>query len=498
MASLLPEGKQYFAGDDGLPLVGGRLYTYDAGTVTPRVTYQDAAGTIPNTNPIILDARGEAVIFWSGAYKVKLATALDVAIWTVDNVLELVSPYQTSSTGSVIVPVGTTAQRDVPPLTGYFRYNITINSFEGYNGSNWLPFLMGPGLTGAVSLNGGQFAGTRNKIINGKMEITQRGNSFSFGPGTSGFGADRWAVSNGTSGTVGSSLLSTVPPSGEFLQSLGLTPTIADVGIAAGEYFQVYQRIEGFNIKDLIGRTFTVSFWVRSSKTGIHCMALNNDGDRSLIKEYTVNVANVWEYKSIPILNGLITAGTWNYTNGRGLTLAFALAAGTTYQTTPDTWNVGGFIATASQVNCLDNIANTFCLTGVQLEVGTVATPFEHRLYGLELAMCQRYYYRQTPGAGTEQFAAGVCLSANVGQFFVAFPTVMRAAPSFAQSGTPGDYSVYWGGGPTVCNVVPTLYAASPWGAGFRYGTAVAMTANAGAFAAAVNANAYIAWSAEL
>lgn len=88
MAQLMPNGKQNFSDLTGAPLVGGKVYTYDAGTNTPRVTYQDAAGVVPNTNPIILDARGEALIFWSGAYKVVLRDALDNLIWTVDNVVD--------------------------------------------------------------------------------------------------------------------------------------------------------------------------------------------------------------------------------------------------------------------------------------------------------------------------------------------------------------------------------------------------------------------------
>lgn len=86
MATLLPNGKQQFENSAGAPLVGGKLYTYDAGTTNPRATYQDAAGTIPNTNPVILDARGEATVFWNGTYKIILKDASDVTIWTVDNV----------------------------------------------------------------------------------------------------------------------------------------------------------------------------------------------------------------------------------------------------------------------------------------------------------------------------------------------------------------------------------------------------------------------------
>lgn len=115
MATLLPEGKQSFTNNAGAPLAGGKLYTYDAGTSTPRPTYQDAAGTIPNTNPVIMDARGEALIFWSGAYKAVLKDASDVTIWTVDNIASgdsgvvALTALLAGSTGSTLIgntPVG--------------------------------------------------------------------------------------------------------------------------------------------------------------------------------------------------------------------------------------------------------------------------------------------------------------------------------------------------------------------------------------------------------
>lgn len=106
--TLMPEGKQSFAGSAGAPLVGGKLYTYDAGTSTPRTTYQDAAGTVPNTNPVILDARGEATVFWNGNYKVVLRDSADVVIWTVDNInaLDLSTPSGSSNIGHIAVGAG--------------------------------------------------------------------------------------------------------------------------------------------------------------------------------------------------------------------------------------------------------------------------------------------------------------------------------------------------------------------------------------------------------
>ena len=116
MATLLPEGKQSFTKSDGTPLVGGKLYTYEAGTSTPKATYADAAGTVPNTNPVILDARGEATIYWSGSYKVALKDAGDVLVWTVDQIEDMSTQlasangasmvgYQPSGTGAVTTDV---------------------------------------------------------------------------------------------------------------------------------------------------------------------------------------------------------------------------------------------------------------------------------------------------------------------------------------------------------------------------------------------------------
>ena len=103
----MPNGKQSYYTAAGAPLVGGRLYTYDAGTSTPRTTWADAAGITPNANPIVLDSRGEAVVFFSGAYKLELRTAADAVIWTVDNVVA-VDTTITTADGRTTLPSATT------------------------------------------------------------------------------------------------------------------------------------------------------------------------------------------------------------------------------------------------------------------------------------------------------------------------------------------------------------------------------------------------------
>jgi hypothetical protein len=247
-----------------------------------------------------------------------------------------------------------------------------------------------PTLTAIADGSLGSFS-HRNKIINGKMEIAQRGTSFPAAvSGT--YTADRWVVSQGSGAILTVDRQTDVPSNNEFQHSLRATVTTADTSIAASEYFVLQQHIEGYNVRDLIGRTFTLSFWVRSSKTGTHCVSFTNStGDLSYVVEYSITAANTWEKKSVTVLGGLITTGTWNWTNGAGLNVRFTLAAGSTFQTTKDTWQTGNYLATANQVNCLDTVGNIFAITGVQLEVGTVATPFEHRPIGTELALCQRY-----------------------------------------------------------------------------------------------------------
>lgn len=299
---------------------------------------------------------------------------------------------------------------------------------------------------------GGQLAGMRNKIINGKMDIAQRGTSFAAAAGET-YTLDRWVPNYSSTAVVTISQQADVPSSNEFQNSLRVAVTTADTSIAAAEYWSLRQRIEGFNARDLIGRTFTLSFWVRSSKTGTHCVGFFNSGhDRTYVAEYTVSAANTWEYKSVTVSGGLITAGTWNWTNGVGLQVAWMLACGTTYQTTAGAWQTGTFIATSNQVNCLDTVGNIFAITGVQLEVGGVATPFEHRPYGAELALCQRYYVE----VEVERFLLGLTGSVAILQSY-SLPVRMRASPTVS---VVGQFSYYNNGTPT--NFTPNFVASFP------------------------------------
>lgn len=281
------------------------------------------------------------------------------------------------------------------------------------------------------SINGGQLAGMRNKAINGKMGIAQRGTSFS-AIASGSYSLDRWVYGASGDAVLTISQQTDAPSSNEFLSSLRATVTTNDTTLAAGDHAGIIQRIEGYNARDLIGKTFTLSFWVRSSKTGIHCVAFRNGGaDRSYVAEYTISAANTWEFKTITVSGGLITAGTWDWTTGIGLDVRWALAAGSGLQTTAGAWQTGSFIATANQVNCLDAVDNIFAITGVQLEVGEKATPFEHRPYGTELALCQRYYCITGASATGYASAAGTSTIAT----HVYWPVTMRDTPTTTNAG---------------------------------------------------------------
>ena len=242
--------------------------------------------------------------------------------------------------------------------------------------------------------------GLKNRIINGNMNIAQRGTSFS---GVTATGAATYFVDrfyyNGISGGAGIVTVSqdsSVPSSNEFLYSAKIAVTTADSSISSSDYYAFSQHIEGYNVRDLIGNTFTLSFWVKSSVTGTYCVSFRNNTsgtpNRSWVSTYTISSANTWEYKTITVTGGLITAGTWDWTNGGGLGVGWALAAGTTWQTTAGAWNTGNYLTTSGQVNAMGTIGNVFAITGVQLEKSSTATSFEYRPYGLEVALCNRYY----------------------------------------------------------------------------------------------------------
>jgi hypothetical protein len=281
------------------------------------------------------------------------------------------------------------------------------------------------------SINNGPLAGTRNRIINGDMRISQRGTSAVTTTGT--YPVDRWVLNFSTGGAVSAQYETASTPAG-FQAAIKFTTTTADATTGATDFALIQQIIEGFNSADLLFGTanaqdVTVSFWVRSSVTGTFCMTLlgSSDGttlDRSYVSEYTISSANTWEKKTITVPGD--TGGTWTTNNGRGLMARFGLTAGTDFQQAAGSWGTDNVIGSSNQTQLLETLNATFYITGVQLEPGTVATPFERRSYGQELALCQRYYQLLED----LKYSGSYDSTTTLKQLAVPLLTQMRVAPT--------------------------------------------------------------------
>jgi hypothetical protein len=291
------------------------------------------------------------------------------------------------------------------------------------------------------SVQSGGWTGFKNRIINGRMVIDQRNAGASVTVGTGAFSVDRFRTVEVTDGTA-TAQQSSIAPAG-FTNSLLYTVTGTDASLGSTQYASVEQRIEGFNIADLgwgtaSAKDVTISFWVRSSVTGIYCVGLyNSGGARSYTAEYTIAAANTWEYKTITVVGD--TTGTWLTTNGIGVLVSFTLAVGSSYQQAAGSWGSTAFaIGTSNQTNLKATNGATFYITGVQLERGSTASSFEYRSYGTELQLCQRYYLKNTGivDGGGVTFAT-VSRDVIVG-VKINFMTEMRSTPTLTMLGTTG------------------------------------------------------------
>ena len=350
--------------------------------------------------------------------------------------------------------------------------------------------------------------GFRNRIINGDMRIDQRnaGAAVTVNSGTDFFPVDRFLAVGTSSDGVFTVQRSTTAPAG-FTNSLLATVTTADSSIGTLEQYYVSQIIEGFNVADLAwgtasAQTVTLSFVVRSSVTGTYGGSVRNSAtDRSYPFTFTVNSANTFETKTVTIPGD--TSGTWLTNNGVGMHIIWALGMGSSRVASAGAWTAGNFKGASGATQWISTSGATFYITGVQLEKGSVATPFERRPYGTELAMCQRYYYRikgSDTSSNTGIVGVGFSQSTTAGRSLINFPVTMRSTPSaLEQSGTASDYRVIAGSAGTVtCSAVPTFSSTTTLCGDISWTVASGATANQGVFFASNNASSYLGWSAEL
>ena len=272
---------------------------------------------------------------------------------------------------------------------------------------------------------------SRNFIDNGNMEVAQRGTSVSFAAGDYKVGAiDRWWAWSGSAVEFDIKTSSVVPTG--FGNSLHIDITTADGSLAATDAFYLNQQIEGLNVQSISKGTagakkLTVSFWVRSPKTGVHIIELlDRTNSRQCSQSYTIASANTYEKHSVTFPAD--TTGSLSNTNVRALSLLFWLAAGSNYQdgsALGTTWHTNTNTRAKGQVNVGDDLANNFYVTGVKMETGETATPFVSESYQDNLAKCQRYY--QTLAANSTTYLPTL---SSYPRFFVNFPVTMRAAPT--------------------------------------------------------------------
>jgi len=308
------------------------------------------------------------------------------------------------------------------------------------------------------SVNGNNFpsAGAlshRNLIINGAMQVDQRNTALT---GNSGYTLDRWKCEkDGMDQLAWSIAQSTESPAG-FSNSLHVDITTAETTVDGQEYAVISQRVEAQDLQHINSgtsdaRSVTLSFWVKSPKTGNHSVYIDkaDSTNRHINKTYTVSSANTWEKKTLTFPGDTDSSGTIANDNGVGWNIGWNLAAGSGATSTDSSswvdWTMAGF-AYGHAVNCVDNASNNFYLTGVQLEVGDTATDFEHRSYGDELLRCQRYCWVQGGTDTYTTFANGTIAGSTSFEGRVGLPTTMRAKPSVTFSGNMR----VWDAGPSV------------------------------------------------
>jgi hypothetical protein len=332
---------------------------------------------------------------------------------------------------------------------------VKVNSIKGVGAS--VPAISINNTDGTCTANITNNLSNRNLIINGAMQVAQRGTPLTVNANLARGKtcADLWEISSDTNGTaVFSSSKSTDTPNG-FGSSLKLDVTTADTSIAADVGTRFLQRFEGQNLQAFKKGSsdalqFTLSFYVKSPKTGTHCIELLDiDNNRSVSATYTISQADTWQYVTNTFPAD--TTGALDNDNAQSFIVLWWLAAGSNFSsgTLNTTWNARVEANRAvGQVNVTDNTANNFYITGVQLEVGSVATDFEHRSFAQELALCQRYLYI-TNGGGC---GVGVGGGSNaVHRCQMNLPVTMRAAPSVTMNGSTmhtydGANSAYFNG----------------------------------------------------
>lgn len=451
---------------DGNPLQVGDLY-YNTGTTRMRVYTGSVWVDVGVPTPITITTQTFSGDASTTAFTLSttpaFSAALDVYISGVSQ--RLTTDYTVSGTTLTFVSA---------PPSG--TDNIYVKIYSAYAGG--VPN-DGSVTNAKLAFDGGPL-GYRNRLINGAMVFDQRQNGgVVTNAANIAYVLDRWLynASQASKFTIQQNAGGVTPPTG-FTNYLGVTST-SSYSIGSTDTFTISQFIEGSNVSDLAFGTasassITVSFWVRSSKTGSFGLIVRNSAlNRNYGTLYTINAANTWEYKSVTIPGD--TTGTWLTDNGIGLRLSFNIGAGSSTKVTANAWTAGTYSGVSGQTDIVNTNGATLYITGVQLEKGTTATSFDCRSIGTELALCQRYYTR---------FLIKQYMYSNAGDAWFntyVFPQTMRASPTFVASGA-------W----TVINVASSTHTST------TDSYTLSITPNTAGMCGMVAGNATVTLSAEL
>lgn len=445
--ALTPSPKAQFLANDGTPLVGGKLYTYVAGTTTPLATYTSYSGLTANTNPIILDSRGEANVWLDvGPYKLALYDADNALIWTVDNIYSAnsgvfsgpVSGTTATFSGALSAASGTfsgnmSAGGNVSGVNGTFTGAVsgTTGTFSGAISGTTGTFT---GNIQSTSQNGSCLAGFRNRVINGNFYADQR-NSGASQAITAGaalaYTVDRFYAYCTGANVTGQRVAGTAPNA--YLYRFTGAASTTKIGFA--------QRIENLNCQDLAGNTATLSVDLSNSLlttvtwTAWYASTANTFG--SLASPTRTQIAT-----GTFTVNSTLTRYNTNITIPSAATTGIEIELSVAAQTS-GTWNIGN----------------------VQLEFGSTATPFEQRAIGMELALCQRYLpaysYNMSGTSCYEPIGIGQFDNATALSAYCKFPVTTRVPPTGITVSAAADFFVRYN---NVNNVVSAIVIATSSG----------------------------------
>ena len=273
-------------------------------------------------------------------------------------------------------------------------------------------------------------AGRKNLIINGSCMIDQRNSGSAV---SSGYAVDRTHIEGFNGAGTGTGQQVTDAPEGLF-KSLKITVTGTDTSLGSTDFYTLRHIIEGQNVAHLgfgtnNAKTVTLSFWVKSSITGIFCCSLGNGGNnKTMPREYHIDNPNKWEYKTLTF-DPAIT-GSWGTDHGRGFSVRWCMGVGSTRTGTVDVYNGNESHGTSKQTNLFATNGATFQITGMQLEEGNAATPFEQLSYGEELALCQRYYQQVVGYSDMVCVGPGRSNGTTNAPFSVPLSVPLRASPA--------------------------------------------------------------------